>query len=218
MQWRELFLRIEALCLCWDWQLLFICLSIDFVQLLGTLTLTKVHELTNKLFWSSISSIMVAEKRVQVSSRYHINRCVIYIVYSPRCVCWPVSSPLLWSACSCRTWTWAPCCTWRPPVGSCRRWSPAVGSIPGDSGGWGKIGRLMKKPETARTANSNSSTHTNCQDRNNICQIIESHKISLFQGRNIHFSIFWISKYTSLFHLNLNVIFVSGSREACLSA
>ena len=184
MQWRELFLRIEALCLCWDWLLLFICLSIDFIQLLGTLTLT--HVLTNKCFLSSIFSIMVAEKRVQVRRRQFSADMSHFI--SARCVCWQVSSPLLWSACSCPTWTWAPCCTWRPPVGSCRRWSLAAGSIPGDSGGWGKIGRLMKKPEIVRTANSNSSTHTNYQDRNTICQIIEYHKISLFQGRNIHFS------------------------------
>ena len=43
MQWRELFLRIDPL--CWAWLLLFISLSIDFIQLWGTWkeTVTEIH-------------------------------------------------------------------------------------------------------------------------------------------------------------------------------
>ena len=136
------------------------------------------------------------------------------LILSPRFVCWPASSLLLWSPCSCLTWTWPPCCTWRPPAGSCRRWSVTVASIPGDSGGWsGKRAgrRSMKRPETVRIANSNSSsTHTNSQDRNTFCQTTESHKISLFLGRQINFQ--WFSPEV------LTVIYISGSKEVCLSA
>ena len=113
------------------------------------------------------------------------------LILSSRVVCWPASSPLLWSHCSFPTWTWPPCCTWRPPAGSCRRWSVTVASIPGDSGGWRcrRTGRrVMKKPETVRVANSNSSsTHTNSQNRRTFYQTTESHKISLFLGRQINF-------------------------------
>ena len=116
------------------------------------------------------------------------------LILSSRVVCWPASSPLLWSHCSFPTWTWPPCCTWRPPAGSCRRWSVTVASIPGDSGGWRcrRTGRrIMKKPETVRIANSNSSsTHTNSQNRRTFYQTTESHKISLFLGRQINFQSF----------------------------
>ena len=128
--------------------------------------------------------------RKKSPSEWMIYSCCLLIL-SPRFVCWPASFPLLWSPCSCPTWTWPPCCTWRPPAGSCRRWSVTVASIPGDSGGWsGKRAgrRSMKRPETVRIANSNSSsTHTNSQDRNTFCQTTESHKISLFLGRQINF-------------------------------